>query len=1797
MPIKVGSSFLRNVSKSLGNSTVSAIGDLLPNVKNSAMQTKDYVSQTYRAGRDNLNGSSVKQTYAYKSTQELIGNAIKDLKSGNLYNKKRQQEKENESLKELGFDFDFDTDGSSNNNESGSVNNSQIVVNNIDTNATGELNLGISKLSNLNKASMVASQASSSIISHQLSSIVKFQHDNTAKFYTEMSEKITDLADNTRQITAFSNVMAEVSVGGTRHRNDRTMKEQLLGLSGIDPLGMVDLYKNKMRRSNGGLSKELFNMLVKPKIDSTVANPIGTLMTESLKFAMPKVMKSALGEFDEVFKNLPLMMQGKLSNWKDSNNPFKKLSSQIFGIDLSDANQLDFSNYEKGRVAFDGKTRRAITTVIPSLLSKILSQVSRNENYQKELVYNYETGKFTTVDKIRKSMDEEANSFSFDSYELKEYKNNILSANKDLFENVDQMSAIKKEIDKSFKNMVKNNLLVTDGTKDNEISSNPIVSKMIKDYFRNMSPRDRSNFQYEVMRSSKEYSDIFRRIETEESYHQAYDIDTRDPFEEERMSRLSEEDRQTFNRIKLFANGHAEKGIENNLNRKNPLYWLTEGIRKGNKKITDYFLGEEQSNPNKENKLFDNISSKMKEKEKYTQFAKNVMKSTASSMARNNNSNFIADDRSFSINPIVSKFINRKNADQVMNSKQSDVSELKESIINLNSNIEKSNKQRNSEIMNSSASISNDSNNESIKNLDFLPKINDNILHIISLMESKYSAEGLKIDRIGKFKDKISQFKDTSVSFFERFFGRRKRSPNARTFLTRTAGRLRGFFDQIFGSKDKKEKGSQNNNSSKGGGIFNNILNRLGGVKDIDFKSKLDPVFDFIKGVLGSSLDIIKKTLPKAKDLVLNVGKTAVGFGHSILNTLIGLGQKGANKLGDLKNNRKSSLLGGVSGIFQNILMGGLKLGGLASKGLGSLTGKVSLPSLDGLSRNKSKASSKGNNKISNVLTRLKGKNGKEASHVIVEGGFIDRIKEIVTVKTHVGNGNSAKEQLAEFEEARKNRNGLPSNKRGKDESRNDFYKRMMGQQGQGAVSGFLSSMAAEVAGEVIGNTISGNTGRGRRGGRLGRLGGGIKNGAGKLVGGAKGLLGKIPKFGRLGLGASALAGGAGAATAGTSALGSAGATSGASGLLGGAGKVLSGAARFGKFIPGVGLALTAGMGLMDGVNGFNNASQTFGTKDPTLGQKISSSVGSITSGLTFGLANKDSVSKGLYGLGGKVSSGFNKIKENPLKALAMASPFGLAASGMSKLFNKAKEDKDSPINKISGWVEKVGKFLTTGPAGMFFGGAVSAILGTPVGGFLAKVGNGFKNFFGNLFGKKDSDSSSGGSSSYNGKIGSGIGALAKKYESSGNAGTVVNARGDIGGQSFGMFQLARNTGSYKTFIDSLDSYGHKDWQKTLKSAYSSQSASKAAWQKIAKDNPKEFAKVQEKYFADKFFRPVAGKIKSVLGLDVGERSTAVQAALLSTSVQHGQGGALNVWKNALGKKASKMSDAEIINAVYNERGANNGMKYFPSSSPSIRASVVKRFKNEKQDALKMLKKDGGGKEESSDSKEDSNDKGSTAKVSDLKTDRSQFYNNPFENSRSFGTSSGDSRFSGGPSSSTSKVSFSSGSYAGSVLSKALGSGYADVSGKLSTSDLNMTDLRWKLDPTKVTKSSASNIAKVSSMSSLSNDSIKNFNAKSVVDNYVINSLGAIQQKVSENSATIQNGDDLKTKGENEEYSKMISILKEISNNGNTTNSKLTEVVNVLTVISQNITKKKESVSNVVQPTISNETKNIFNGM
>jgi hypothetical protein len=211
------------------------------------------------------------------------------------------------------------------------------------------------------------------------------------------------------------------------------------------------------------------------------------------------------------------------------------------------------------------------------------------------------------------------------------------------------------------------------------------------------------------------------------------------------------------------------------------------------------------------------------------------------------------------------------------------------------------------------------------------------------------------------------------------------------------------------------------------------------------------------------------------------------------------------------------------------------------------------------------------------------------------------------------------------------------------------------------------------------------------------------------------------------------------------------------------------------------------------------------------------------------------------------------------------------------------------------------------------------------------------------------------------------LGSLSARYESRGNPATI--GWDSTGGFSYGTYQLAANVGVMNEFHAWLGR-NHGELASPLlqaggpAAARAGTPAYKAAWAQVMATP--EGAEAQHQYAVVAYYAPGARLIKNRTNLDVNERSLTVQNVVWSTAIQHGQGGARNIFQRALAAigfppnevSLTEPSDAAIVRAVYSERRANNGTKYFRSSTGAVRTSVVNRFHNEEADALRSLEQE-----------------------------------------------------------------------------------------------------------------------------------------------------------------------------------------------------------------------------------------------
>lgn len=216
------------------------------------------------------------------------------------------------------------------------------------------------------------------------------------------------------------------------------------------------------------------------------------------------------------------------------------------------------------------------------------------------------------------------------------------------------------------------------------------------------------------------------------------------------------------------------------------------------------------------------------------------------------------------------------------------------------------------------------------------------------------------------------------------------------------------------------------------------------------------------------------------------------------------------------------------------------------------------------------------------------------------------------------------------------------------------------------------------------------------------------------------------------------------------------------------------------------------------------------------------------------------------------------------------------------------------------------------------------------------------------------------------------MGSLSAHYETNGRGpGTVSTGNGDIGGVSYGSYQLSTAAGRPQEF---LANEGAR-WAAEFAGQRAGTPEFSRTWRNVAAREPEAFQQAQHDYIERTHYDPQAERVEqrttvagadggvAVAGVDLSQHSRALQNVAWSTAVQHGPRS--NIVADAIRDvRASGIQDWDpgfdraVINAVYDERGRvdrNGELVHFSSNSARVQQGVAERFVNERADALAAL--------------------------------------------------------------------------------------------------------------------------------------------------------------------------------------------------------------------------------------------------
>lgn len=438
--------YIKNVGKSIGYVSFEALKDINPVFADFAETNGELATDMYKSVRDLKKNAKESPNKVMNSKygvfgKEYLENLKSDLKTGKFYNKERIEADEAKAygFDDFGMDFNFDDfddfgmddDSSMSFDDEPSTNEmidivgektSSAISNTMARSAeyivqgTTESNRAIYNQMNAIYGGIHSGLAA---INQNIAKIIEFSNEaavthfeNSSTFYTEITRMdqernnyLKEILENVKQINepkkenktgssrlTYSDI---VSYDGVLNISSyaKNIKKNLSDYTGI--FSMVDMIFNDEFRSE------------------LISSPVSTILKLAITTAVPGSIKKSSEKLNKTFSGL---FGNALMKIKEKSNDFGILGTiaEIFGINTRLKTKLDTGSYEKGKIPFDGITKKAIIEVIPTYLSKILAAL----NGRPETRFNYEDGKFVTIDELKRQFDNytinSANSAAFE---------------------------------------------------------------------------------------------------------------------------------------------------------------------------------------------------------------------------------------------------------------------------------------------------------------------------------------------------------------------------------------------------------------------------------------------------------------------------------------------------------------------------------------------------------------------------------------------------------------------------------------------------------------------------------------------------------------------------------------------------------------------------------------------------------------------------------------------------------------------------------------------------------------------------------------------------------------------------------------------------------------------------------------------------------------------------------------------------------------------------------------------------------------------------------------------------------------------------------------------------------------------------------------------------------------------------------------------------------------------------------------------------------------------------------------
>lgn len=432
--------YLKNVSKSIAFSTADTLGNIAPNIKDFSETNGDFIKNSYgflknppaqiRKGIDAFRESKI-----YEALDAGVKNTLEDLRTGNFYNKARDDQYAAEAGgfgDDDDFDFDFDMDDDSTESKldteeptagdkaivkeiasSNAASTSATVTAIVSTNdrSVSQMRMSTSQLYQQNERlfggvlnNLATTNATITALFNLTGEALKSIDTNSSKFYTEslkldternaMLKEILEIQRNTYKSAAAKEEEAK-KAGKEIYDYEKVASGGILDI-GEYTKAIIKNVNDQLESAGAGMLKAFGDPAT--LIKTFFSSPLKGVSDVIANTLIAPTIKRAMGDLDDIMGSIAGQIFGRLDNAK-SKDGLMGWMGKIFGLNSTIKEGYDTSKYEKGAVPFDGITRKAIIDVIPGYLRKIESHLSGSE----ERIFDYNTGKWTNANAVKQS--------------------------------------------------------------------------------------------------------------------------------------------------------------------------------------------------------------------------------------------------------------------------------------------------------------------------------------------------------------------------------------------------------------------------------------------------------------------------------------------------------------------------------------------------------------------------------------------------------------------------------------------------------------------------------------------------------------------------------------------------------------------------------------------------------------------------------------------------------------------------------------------------------------------------------------------------------------------------------------------------------------------------------------------------------------------------------------------------------------------------------------------------------------------------------------------------------------------------------------------------------------------------------------------------------------------------------------------------------------------------------------------------------------------------------------------------